>query len=109
MASCSVPNSAASTLFPYESEKYMEETIFSRGTISWYSTAFQHSCPSGILMHRRDFPPTRTSMRQTGAVKPFGPHSIVPMLRKRGEEWGTPRRDDADEIKTLGTRQFTPL
>src|SRR5438270_11401746 len=77
MASCSIPNSAASTLFPFESEKYMEETIFSRGTISWYSTAFQHSCPSGVLMQRRDFPPTRKSIWQTGAVKPFGPHHCI--------------------------------
>src|SRR5438477_10164158 len=77
MASCSIPNSAGSTLFPFESEKYMEETIFSWGIISWYSTAFQHSCPSGVLMQRRDFPPTRKSILQTGAVKPFGPHHCI--------------------------------
>src|ERR1700684_492985 len=74
MASCSIPNSSGSTLFPSESEKYMEETIFSYGTISWYSTAFQNSCPSGVFMQKRDFPPTRKSISQTGAVKPFGPH-----------------------------------
>src|SRR5258708_6537014 len=62
MASCSIPNCAGSTLFPFESEKYMEETIFSCRTISWYSTAFQHSCPSGVLMHTRHFPPTRKSI-----------------------------------------------
>src|SRR5208282_1644857 len=77
MASCSIPNSAGSILFPCGSEKYMEETIFSRGTISWYSTAFQHSCPSGVLMQKRDFPPTRKSIWQTGAVKPFGPHHCM--------------------------------
>src|ERR1035438_6157324 len=77
IASCSIPNSAGSTLFPCESEKYMEETIFSWGTISWYSTAFQNSCPSGVLMQRRDFPPTRKSILQTGAVKPFGPHHCI--------------------------------
>src|SRR5580698_4925569 len=77
MASCSIPNSAGSTLFPCGSEKYMEETIFSWGTISWYSTAFQNSCPSGVLMHKRDFPPTRKSILQTGAVKPFGPHHCI--------------------------------
>src|ERR1700745_2987976 len=77
MASCSIPNSAGSTLFPCGSEKYMEETIFSWGTISWYSTAFQHSCPSGVLMQRRDFPPTRKSILQTGEVKPFGPHHCI--------------------------------
>src|SRR5579862_5842502 len=77
IASCSIPNSAGSILFPFESEKYMEETIFSWGTISWYSTAFQHSCPSGALMQRRDFPPTRKSISQTGAVKPFGPHHCI--------------------------------
>src|SRR5580658_9278272 len=77
MASCSIPNCAGSTLFPCGSEKYMEETIFSGGTISWYSTAFQNSCPSGVLMQSRDFPPTRKSIWQTGAVKPFGPHHCI--------------------------------
>src|ERR1700739_4390926 len=77
MASCSIPNSARSILFPFESEKYMEETIFSYGTISWYSTAFQHSCPSGAFMQQRSFPPTRKSILQTGAVKPFGPHHCM--------------------------------
>src|SRR6201992_3338195 len=77
MASCSIPNSAASTLFPSESEKYIEETIFSFCTISWYSPAFQNSCPSGVLMQQRNFPPTRKSILQTGAVKPFGPHHCI--------------------------------
>src|SRR5580698_7912292 len=77
MASCSIPNCAASTLFPFESEKYMEETIFSCGTISWYSPAFQNSCPSGVLMQQRNFPPTRKSILQTGQVKPFGPHHCI--------------------------------
>src|SRR5579862_7118734 len=77
IASCSIPYVAGSTLLPLESEKYMEETIFSWGTISWYSTAFQHSCPSGALMQKRDFPPTRKSIWQTGAVKPFGPHHCI--------------------------------
>src|ERR1700728_2237603 len=77
MASCSIPNCAGSTLFPSESEKYMEETIFWCRTISWYSIAFQHSWPSGAFMQKRDFPPTRKSIRQTGAVKPFGPHHCI--------------------------------
>src|ERR1700690_1639400 len=77
MASCSIPNSAGSILFPFESEKYMEEPIFSRGTISWYSPAFQNSCPSGVLMQQRNFPPTRKSILQTGEVKPFGPHHCI--------------------------------
>src|ERR1700751_4151098 len=77
MASCSIPNCAGSILFPFESEKYMEETIFSCRTISWYSTAFQHSCPSGAFMQQRDFPPTRKSIWQTGSVKPFGPHHCI--------------------------------
>src|SRR5246500_5006080 len=55
----------------------MEETIFSCGTISWYSPAFQNSWPSGALMHKRDFPPTRKSILQTGEVKPFGPHHCI--------------------------------
>src|SRR5467141_2444871 len=77
MASCSIPYCAGSTLFPCESEKYMEETIFSCRTISWYSPAFQPSCPSGALMQQRNFPPTRKSILQTGAVKPFGPHHCI--------------------------------
>src|SRR5260370_22210175 len=55
----------------------MEETIFSCRTISWYSTAFQPSCPSGALMQHSNFPPTRKSILQTGAVKPFGPHHCI--------------------------------
>src|SRR5271155_1823281 len=77
MASSSIPNCAGSILFPSGSEKYMEETIFSYGTISWYSTAFQPSCPSGAFMQQRSFPPTRKSILQTGAVKPFGPHHCM--------------------------------
>src|SRR6202453_4581747 len=78
IASCSIPNSAGSIMFPFESEKYMEETIFSCRTISWYSTAFQPQiCPSGAFMQQRSFPPTRKSISQTGAVKPFGPHHCM--------------------------------
>src|SRR5579871_452248 len=77
MASCSIPSCAGSILFPFESEKYIRETIFSCGTISWYSTAFQNSCPSGALMQQRNFPPTRKSILQTGAVKPLGPHHCI--------------------------------
>src|ERR1700684_1660174 len=77
IASCSIPNCAGSILFPFESEKYMEETIFSCRTISWYSPAFQNSCPSGVFMQQRNFPPTRKSIWQKGAVKPFGPHHCI--------------------------------
>src|SRR5580698_6456179 len=77
IASCSIPNSAGSTLFPFASEKYMEETIFSRGTISWYSPPCQNSCPSGVLVQLRKFPPTRKSILQTGEVKPFGPPHCI--------------------------------
>src|SRR5215472_14886718 len=76
-ASCSIPSSAGSILFPFESEKYIKETIFSRGTISWYSTAFQNSCPSGVFVQQRNFPPTRKSISQKGTVKPFGPHHCI--------------------------------
>src|SRR6202041_1060915 len=77
MASCSIPNCAGSILFPSGSEKYIKETIFSYGTISWYSPPFQPPCPSGDFMHQRNFPPTRKSILQTGAVKPFGPHHCI--------------------------------
>src|SRR3974390_3639017 len=76
-ASCSIPSSAGSILFPFEYEKYIKETIFSCGTISWYSTAFQNSCPSGVFVQQRNFPPTRKSIWQTLAVKPFGPHHCI--------------------------------
>src|SRR6516162_11327986 len=76
-ASCSIPSCAGSILFPFESEKYIKETIFSCGTISWYSVAFQNSCPSGDFMQQRNFPPTRKSILQEGAVKPFGPHHCI--------------------------------
>src|SRR5580704_8535233 len=52
----------------------MEEMIFSCRTISWYSAPFQNSCPSGALMQQRNFPPTRKSISQKGAVKSLGPH-----------------------------------
>src|ERR1700736_595160 len=55
----------------------MEETIFSCKIISWYSPPFQNSCPSGALMQQRNFPPTRKSISQKGAVKPFGPHHCI--------------------------------
>src|ERR1700758_5603180 len=77
IASCSIPNCAGSILFPFESEKYIRETIFSCGIISRYSTAFQNSCPSGAFMQQINFPPTRKSIWQTGAVKPFGPHNCI--------------------------------
>src|SRR3974390_1264962 len=80
MASCSIPRCAGSILFPFESEKYIKETIFSCGTISWYSTTFQNSCPSGAFMQNRNFPPTRKSILQTGEVKPFGPHHCITYL-----------------------------
>src|SRR3984885_7023085 len=77
MASCSIPNCAGSTLFPSESVKCIEKTIFSCRTISWYSPPFQNSCPSGALMQQRNFPHTRKSISQTGQVKPFGPHHCI--------------------------------
>src|SRR5580658_658969 len=77
IASCSIPNCAGSILFPFESAKYIKETIFSCRTISWYSPPFQPSCPSGDFMQQRNFPPTRKSISQTGAVKPFGPHHCI--------------------------------
>src|SRR5215469_2590639 len=77
MASCSIPKSAGLILFPFESAKYIVETIFSYGTISRYSPAFQPSYPSGPRMQQRYFPPTRKSISQTGDVHPFGPHHCI--------------------------------
>src|SRR5258705_6113964 len=55
----------------------MDKTIFSCRTISWYSPPFQPSWPSGILMQKRNFPPTRKSISQAGQLKPFGPHHCI--------------------------------
>jgi hypothetical protein len=43
--------------------------------------AFQNPCPSGVLMQQRNFPPTRKSISQKGAVKPFGPHYCIMYFR----------------------------
>src|SRR5271155_3761537 len=61
MASCSIPNCAGSILFPFESEKYMEETIFSCRTISWYSTAM----------------PELLSIRHSRADEKFSSHAKI--------------------------------
>src|SRR5579875_2358752 len=80
MAPCSMPYVSGSTLFPSASEKYIEETIFSCGTISWYWPPFQNSCPSGDFMQQRNLPPTRKSILQMGAVNPLGPHHCITYL-----------------------------
>src|SRR5207244_11944723 len=41
------------------------------------SPTFQLPCPSGALIQQRNFPPTRKSISQKGAVKPFGPHHCI--------------------------------
>src|SRR5580700_6813048 len=109
IASCSIPDCAGSTLFPFESEKYMEETIFSWGTISWYSTAFQHSCPSGVFMQRRDFPPTRRSILQTGAVKPFGPHHCITYFGSVHAFQTNSRGASKTRVTTIRSISFTVL
>src|SRR5258708_12796166 len=55
----------------------MKKTLFSCKPISWYSPPFQPSWPSGILMQKRNFPPTRKSISQAGQLKPFGPHHCI--------------------------------
>src|SRR5579862_530630 len=109
MASCSIPSCAGSILFPFESEKYIKETIFSWGTISWYSTAFQHSCPSGAFMQRRDFPPTRKSILQTGAVKPFGPHHCITYLGSVHAFQTNSRGASKTLVTTIRSISFTVL
>src|SRR5271157_1006640 len=109
MASCSIPNCAGSTLFPSESEKYMEETIFSCGTISWYSPPFQNSCPSGDLMQQRNFPPTRKSILQTGAVKPLGPHHCITYFGSVHAFQTNSRRASKTRVTTIRSISFTVL
>src|SRR5260370_11689570 len=46
-------------------------------TIRRYSPPFQPSSQSGDFMQQRNFPPTRKSILQNGAVKPFGPHHCI--------------------------------
>src|SRR5258708_29931444 len=43
----------------------------------WHPPPLQPSCPSGDFMQQRNFPPTRKSILQNGAVKPFGPHHCI--------------------------------
>src|SRR5580693_3946055 len=109
MTSCSIPYSAGSTLFPCGSEKYMEKTIFSCGTISWYSPAFQPSCPSGVLMHQRNFPPTRKSILQTGAVKPFGPHHCITYFGSVHAFQTNSRGPSKTRVTTIRSISFTVL
>src|ERR1700739_3288618 len=109
MASCSIPNCAGSTLFPFASEKYIKETIFSYGTISWYSTPFQNSCPSGAFVQQRSFPPTRKSIWQTVAVKPFGPHHCITYLGSVLDFQITSRAAAKTLVLTIRAVSFTVL
>src|SRR5579871_3956015 len=108
-ASCSIPSCAGSILFPFESEKYIKETIFSCGTISWYSTAFQNSCPSGDFMQQRNFPPTRKSILQTGAVKPFGPHHCITYFGSVHAFQTNSRGASKTRVTTIRSISFTVL
>src|SRR5258708_31858341 len=51
--------------------------MLSGKTLAGYSPPFQPSWPSGILMQKRNFPPTRKSISQAGQLKPFGPHNCI--------------------------------
>jgi len=62
-----IPNCAGSILFPFGSEKYMEETIFSCRIISWYSPAFQNSCPIRRLHAAEEFSPNAKIHLANGA------------------------------------------
>src|ERR1700739_3790486 len=105
----SIPNCAGSTLFPFASEKYIKETIFSYGTISWYSTAFQNSCPSGAFMQQRSFPPTRKSISQKGAVKPFGPHHCITYFGSVHAFQTNSRGASKTRVTTIRSISFTVL
>src|SRR5580692_359894 len=107
MASCSIPYCAGSTLFPFGSEKYMEETIFSCRIISWYSPPFQPSHPSGVLMLRRNFPPTRKSISQKGAVKPLGPHHCITYFGSVHAFQTNSRGASKTLVITIGSVSFT--
>src|SRR5579872_2458944 len=109
IASCSIPNCAGSILFPLESEKYIKETIFSCRTISWYSTAFQNSCPSGDFMQQRNFPPTRKSIWQTGAVKPLGPHHCITYFGSVHAFQTNSRGASKTRVKTIRSISITVL
>src|ERR1700758_1102641 len=109
MASGSIPNCAGSILFPSGSQKYIKETIFSWGTISGYSTAFQHPGPSGVFMQRRDFPPTRKSILQTGEVKPFGPHHCITYLGSVHAFQTNSRGASKTLVTTIRSISFTVL
>src|SRR5689334_17434075 len=108
-ASCSMPSSAGSILFPFESEKYIKETIFSCGTISWYSTAFQNSCPSGVFVQQRSFPPTRKSIWQPDTVKPFGPHHCITYFGSVHAFQTNSREASKTLVTTIRSVSFTML
>src|SRR6202044_3223002 len=109
IASCSIPNCAGSTLFPFASEKYMEETIFSRGTISRYSPPCQKSCTSGVLMQLKYFPPKRKSILQTGEVKPFGPHHCITYFGSVHDFQTSSRGASKILVTTIRSVSFTVL
>src|SRR5260370_29999489 len=73
----SIQKKVGSSLFPSGAENRSQKRISSREKTSCYSPPFQPSCPSGDFMQQRNFPPTRKSILQNGAVKPFGPHHCI--------------------------------
>src|ERR1700690_1508224 len=85
----------------------MEETIFSYKTISWYSPPFQNSCPSGDLMQQRNFPPTRKSILQKGAVEPFGPHHCITYFGSVHAFQTNSRGASKTLVITIGSVSFT--
>src|ERR1700745_1953416 len=85
----------------------MEETIFSCRTISWYSPPFQNSCPSGLLMQQKNFPPTRKSISQKGAVKPFGPHHCITYFGSVHAFQTNSRGASNTLVITIGSVSFT--
>src|ERR1700751_2033579 len=87
----------------------MEETIFSCGTISWYSPAFQNSWPSGALMQQRNVPPTRKSILQKGVVKPFGPHHCITYSGSVHAFQTSSRGASKTRVTTIRSVSFTVL
>src|SRR3984885_5345234 len=58
-------------------------------------------------MQQRDFPPTRTSIRQTGVVKPSGPHHCITYFGSVHAFQTNSRGASKTLVITIGSVSFT--
>src|SRR6476661_10011805 len=60
-------------------------------------------------MQQRNFPPTRKSILQTGAVKPFGPHHCITYFGSVHAFQTNSRGASKTRVKTIRSISFTGL